>query len=193
MIYNNKQMEVDLSNGHLDKIKNYKLEDITELNISYNKLKQLPKWINKCINLQRLCCRYNQLTRLSRNLPTSLQELDFSGNQLIQLPKNLPVTLHELYCKNNQLTLLPVSLPSSLQWLDCSYNQLTLLPESLPSSLQWLDCSYNQLTSLPISILDCRSLIEINYNDNEIENIHPAITRFINRIQNRNRQSVYNC
>jgi hypothetical protein len=73
MIYYNKLMKVDLSNGHLDEIKNYKLKDIIELNLSDNKLKELPEWIDKCINLQWLDCCNNQLISLPENLPTSLQ------------------------------------------------------------------------------------------------------------------------
>jgi Leucine-rich repeat (LRR) protein len=240
MIYYNKQMKVDLSYGHLDEIKNYKLEDIIELNLSSDKLKELPEWINKCINLQILNCFYNQLISLPKSLPTTLQKLNCSDNQLTLLPESLPTTLQKLDCYNNQLTLLPESLPNSLQklycWnnqltslpknlpttlqildcfgnrltllseslpnslqiLDCSDNQVTRLPESLPTSLQKLYCYNNQLTSLPMSILNCRFLTLMNYNNNQMENIHPMITRFLNRIKNRNmtvyndRQSVHN-
>jgi Leucine-rich repeat (LRR) protein len=212
-------MKVSLSHGHLNKKKIYKLEDITKLNLSGGKLIELPEWINKCVNLQILDCSDNQLTSLLNSLPTSLQKLDCSDNQLILLPESLPTSLQylycsnnqltslpeifpnslqRLYCSNNQLTSLPESLPTSLQRLYCSFNQLVSLPESLPISLQKLYCYYNQLTSLPMSILNCRFLTAINYNDNPIENIHPAITRFLNRTKNRNmtvyndRQSVHN-
>jgi Leucine-rich repeat (LRR) protein len=219
MIYYNKQMKVDLSNGHLDEIKNYKLKYIIELNLSGNKLKELPEWIDKCVNLQRLYCSHNQLALLPESLPNSLQILYCRNNQLTSLPESLSTNLQELYCSNNQLTSLPESLPNTLQKLDCSNNQLislperlpttlqklycgnnqlTSLPESFPNSLQILDCWNNQLISLPISILNCRFLIAIYYDNNEIENIHPAIIRFLNRIKNRNmtvyndRQSVHN-
>jgi Leucine-rich repeat (LRR) protein len=191
-------MKVDLSHGHLDKIKNYKLGDIIELNLSGNKLIELPAWIDKCVNLQYLNCSDNQLTLLPESLPTSLQYLYCSNNQLTSLPENFPNSLQILYCSDNQLTSLPESLPNSLQILYCGNNQLTSLPESLPNFLQILYCYNNQLISLPMSILNCRFLTVINYNDNEIENIHPAITRFINRTKNRNitvyndRQSVHN-
>jgi Leucine-rich repeat (LRR) protein len=226
-------MKVNLSNGHLDEIKNYKLEDIIELNLSSNKLKELPEWIDKCINLQILNCFYNQLISLPKSLPTTLQKLDCynnklislpeslpnslqildcsgnkltqlpenlssslqvlycSDNQLISLPENLPNFLQILYCGNNQLTLLPESFSNSLQELYCGNNQLTLLPESLPTTLQSLYCWNNQLTSLPMSILNCRFLTAIDHRNNQIENIHPAITRFLNRTKNRN-MTVYN-
>jgi Leucine-rich repeat (LRR) protein len=191
MIYYNKLMKVDLSYGHLDEIKNYKLEDVTELNLSSNDLKELPKWIDKCINLQILYCSFNQLTSLPENLPASLQRLSYSSNQLTSLPESFPNSLQYLYCSCNQLVSLPESLPNSLQELYCGNNQLTSLPENLPTSLQKLYCSGNKLTSLPMSILNCRFLTVIDKSNNQIENIHPAITRFINRTKNRN-MTVYN-
>jgi hypothetical protein len=68
--------------------------------------------------------------------------------------------------------------------------------------MKWIDkchlrCSIAD-TELPMSILNCRSLTAMNYNDNQIENIHPTITRFINRTKHRgitvynDRQSVHN-
>jgi Leucine-rich repeat (LRR) protein len=233
-------MKVNLSNGHLDEIQKYKLEDITELKLSHNRLIELPEWIDKCVNLQILNCSLNQLISLPKSLPISLQKLYCYNNKLISLSESLPNSLQMLYCSNNQLTRLPENLPTSLQILDCfsnrltllskslpnslqilncSYNQLTLLPESLPNSLQslhcynnqltrlpeslpttlqYLYCSNNQLISLPMSILNCRFLTKIYYGNNPIENIHPAITRFINRTKNNNmtvyndRQSVHN-
>jgi Leucine-rich repeat (LRR) protein len=219
MIYYNKLMKVDLSHGHLDEIKNYKLEDIIELNLSINDLKELPEWIDKCVNLQYLNCSDNQLTQLPENLPitlqilycvnnqltslpesfpTTLESLYCSGNQLTSLPESFPNSLRKLYCSDNQLISLPESLPSTLQILYCGNNQLTSLPESFPNSLQTLSCYYNQLTSLPMSILNCRFLTAMDHSNNQIENIHPAIRRFINRTKNRNmtvyndRQSVHN-
>jgi hypothetical protein len=43
-----------------------------------------------------------------------------------------------------------------------------------------------------MSILNCRFLTAINYTNNQIENIHPAITRFLNRTVYNDRQSVHN-
>ena len=51
----------DLSYGLLKEINKYKYEDIIRLNISYNNLKELPEWINKCINLQSLRCNSNNI------------------------------------------------------------------------------------------------------------------------------------
>jgi Leucine-rich repeat (LRR) protein len=205
-------MQVNLSRGKLGKMRKYKYEDITKLNISFNRLKELPKWIDLCINLQRLNCSDNQLTHLPERLPASLQWLDCGKNQLTHFPESLPDSLQVLYCSdnkltqlpkcllnalqrlycwNNQLTQLSENLPVSLQILDCSDNQLRQLPKRLPASLQWLDCSINRLTILPLSLINYRNLTYINYNDNQIENIHPVVLRFINKQQDRN-MHIYN-
>jgi Leucine-rich repeat (LRR) protein len=173
MIYYNKQMKVDLSHGHLDEIKNYKLGDITELKLNNNKLIELSEWINKCVNLQLLDCSYNQLTSLPESLPTTIQWLYCYNNQLTRLPESLPDSLQKLYCDNNQLMSLPENLPTSLQHLYCGHNQLTSLPESLPTSLQILHCSYNQLTSLPKSLLI--SLQYLYCSDNQLTSLPESL------------------
>jgi Leucine-rich repeat (LRR) protein len=170
-------MIVDLSNRKIHNIKNYKLNEIIQLDISLNELKELPKWIEFCINLRRLDCNNNKLTQLSEHLPVSLQGLN---------------------CYNNQLTQLPEHSLNSLQYLDCRNNQLTRLPKCLSVSLQWLYCQNNQLTELPTSLINCKNLTYICYDINPIENIHPTILRFINRQKDRqtrvynDRQSVHN-
>ena len=73
----------------------------TELNISFEKLNELPDDLHLYTNLQELDCRNNHLTQLD-NLPQSLIELDCSYNKLIQLD-NLPQSLKELDCNENPL------------------------------------------------------------------------------------------
>ena len=136
-------MILDLSAGKINELDKYNLEKITELVITFNNLKNIDKIINKCINLQKLNCSFNNLTSLPAELLHSLQILN---------------------CSCNQLTSLPTELPHSLQSLDCSNNQLTSLPAELPHSLQELHCDGNKLTSLPISIINCRRLRHISYS-----------------------------
>ena len=120
-------------------------------------------------------------------------ELNISYNGLEELPEwiNQCVNLQKLYCHCNELESLSQQLPNSLQELHCSYNQLNSLPEQLPNSLQEFYCYNNQLKSLPMSLLNCRHLNGINYHNNQIENIHPAINRLINRIKYKD-STIYN-
>ena len=54
---------------------------ITELDLSYKKLNELPD-LSKYTNLEILYCNHNNLTNLD-NLPQSLKELDCDNNPLI--------------------------------------------------------------------------------------------------------------
>ena len=54
---------------------------ITELNISWTGLINLPDDIDKYTNLEKLYCNYNKITRLD-NLPTNLEKLYCYGNPL---------------------------------------------------------------------------------------------------------------
>jgi Leucine-rich repeat (LRR) protein len=205
-------MDVNLSYGKINEWKNYQLKEITNLDVRWNDLTELPDWIAECSSLQRLNCNCNELIRLPNNLPITLKGLYCEENCLNVLPEHLPPSLQELFCGTNELIELPERLPSTLLKLDCSGNKISRfseslpvnlellycpcnyivqLPENLPTTLQKLYCWNNQLTRLPISLLNCRNLTKMYYNDNPIENIHPSLTRFLNRQQNR-KQTVYN-
>ena len=69
------------------------------------------------------------------------EHLDLSNLNLTKISDELPDTLQVLYCDDNLLTSLP-HLPATLKYLSCSNNLLTSLPY-LPSTLQTLYCSYN--------------------------------------------------
>lgn len=171
--------------------------------LEYKSLTELPEWIEECSSLEELYCANNKLTFLPPNLPDSIEILDCSDNHITNLPISLPSSLKELNCSDNKLTCLPLSLPdsltelncndnklttltltlpNSLQILYCSYNQLTSLPSTLPSSLQVLFCANNKLTSLPLTIIQNRNLTAFCYSGNPIENIHPIIVRFLDRL-----------
>jgi len=149
-----------------------------------NNLTELPTTLPP--SLQKLYCNNNKLTELPPTLPPSLQILYCHYNKLTELPPTLPTSLQRLYCGNNKLTELPPILPPSLQILYCGNNKLTELPPTLPPSLQKLYCYCNKLTALPTNLHEYRNLTQCGYDDNEIEYIPPHITRFLNRLRNRN-------
>ena len=160
---------------------------LQELYCSHNSLLKLPDSLPP--TLLELYCFENQLQKLPGTLPPTLQTLTCSHNQLTQLPDSLPPTLQRLNCSVNQLTQLPGTLPPTLQYLDCCHNQLHKLPESLPPSLQYISCSHNQLTTLPNSIIHTQCII--HYSNNPIEYLPVQITRWLNRVNNKTSQQVY--
>jgi Leucine-rich repeat (LRR) protein len=184
------------------------LTSLQNLDCYDNNLEVLPD-LSTLTFLQVLNCFYNKLKVLSElSSLTSLQRLDCSGNKIEFLPNLSELTsLRYLNCSYNNLTSLPdLSDLTSLQSLNCSYNNLESLPDlsrltsfkniycfhnkltSLPdlsrlTSLQHLNCYSNKLKSLPISLLQCRNLECIIYSNNEIENIPPILTRFLDRLK----------
>jgi hypothetical protein len=109
-------------------------DELLEINLSHNKLKQLGK------------------------LPSQLGKLLLNNNQLVSLPR-LPYVLKICAVANNNLKKL-ATLPDFLQVLDVSNNQLDSLP-SLPPRLAFLFFADNKIVSnftLPASLieLDCR-------------------------------------
>jgi len=51
--------------------------------------------------------------------------------------------------------------------------------------LRILHLSNNRMTKLPISLLESKHLDEFNYSSNPIENIHPLVDRWLNRLNGR--------
>ena len=101
--------------------------------------------------LERLECRYNQLTTLNVSQNTALEHLDCGFNQLTALDVSQNTALNILYCYENQLTALDVSRNTALTTLDCDCNQLTVLDVSQNTALGFLACYENQLTALDVS------------------------------------------
>ena len=95
---------------------------ITELNISYQGLVNLPDDIDKYTNLKILDCSENKLTSLD-NLPQTLKNLYCGYNEITSLD-NLPPTLEILICVCNKITSLD-NLPPSLEYLSCVNNPFT--------------------------------------------------------------------
>ena len=132
-------------------------ELITEINLRNTKLRTIPEWIIGCINLHTLDCSFNHITKI----------------------ENLPQNLQILYCYNNKITKIE-NLPPNLHNLDCYNNQITKI-ENLPLKLQELYCSCNQITELPFQLLELRNLTRFDHSGNPIENIHPLISRWLDR------------
>jgi len=147
------------------------LSEITEINISYKNLNNIPDWTSKCYNLIKLHCYGNQITQIPNNLPNSLQHFD---------------------CSNNKITQIPDKLPDSLQYFECYYNQITQIPDTLPNLLREFFCHHNKITQIPISLMQLKNLNQFYYENNPIEYISPIMSRFLNNLRNKMIITVYN-
>ena len=136
--------------------------NITELNLSNYKLKEIPD-LSKFINLEILNLSNNEITDLT-NIPTTIHTLIVTNNrieQIINIPLNIKVlhidknllkeldisntNIEKLYCDKNILTSIKYSI--NLELLVCSHNKIINL-DNLPNTLIDCDCSYNKIKYL---------------------------------------------
>ncbi|EMB38400.1 leucine-rich repeat domain-containing protein [Treponema denticola] len=123
-----------------------------------------------CTALQKLNCRFNNITELDVQGLKDLQELYCNSNTLTALDVYGLTKLEKLNCKTNQLTALNVSDCTALKELICNSNELSTLDASGLTALQELNCSRNQLTALDVSGL--KALQEFICNDNKIPELN---------------------
>jgi Leucine-rich repeat (LRR) protein len=168
------------------------------LDLSGQKLTNMPGWVFRLQNLTRLDLSSNRLTRLTEEISRlqNLVELNLRGNPLTTLPKalcRLPILktlclswqgetpppewltqLPELSLdlSNNELTEVPswIFHLQNLTWLDLKLNHLITLPRETTHlpNLAWLDLSDNSLTTLPPEIGQLSNLTELDLTHNNL-------------------------
>ncbi|KAL0265931.1 UNVERIFIED_CONTAM: hypothetical protein PYX00_011648 [Menopon gallinae] len=146
------------------------------LDLSHNRLTELPKEIGNLSQLQKLYLGYNRLTALPGEIGSlsQLQKLYLNGNQLTALPGEIGnlSQLQKLYLGNNKLTRLPgeIGRLSNLQKLYLCDNRLTTLPKEIGnlSHIQEFDLSNNKLTTLPREIERLSNLQKLYLSNNRV-------------------------
>ncbi|CAJ1943127.1 unnamed protein product [Sphenostylis stenocarpa] len=137
-----------------------KLSDVTDMDLSENRIMALPTTI---IGLK------------------ALTKLDLHSNQLINLPHSFGelINLVDLDLHANRLKSLPATFGNltNLIDLDLSSNGFTSLPETIGnlSSLKRLNAETNELEELPYTIGNCSSLSELRLDFNQLKAIPEAI------------------
>ena len=142
---------------------------ISQLNISDNKLSELPVEIFQLENLQRLDVSRNAITVLPVGSNgwkcNNMSHLDISHNQISSLPVllfQLP-TLKEIICNYNTIQEVPVEmwLSPSLSKLLLQHNQL----ESFPCPISYRDSGFSTLENQdPSNALQCSlSMPDVSY------------------------------
>ncbi|OWM64118.1 plant intracellular Ras-group-related LRR protein 5-like [Punica granatum] len=144
-----------------------KLTEVTELDLSDNRIMALP---NSMGNMR------------------ALTKLDVHSNQIINLPETIGelANLKDLDCHANRFRSLPASFRNltSLLNLDLSSNGYVQLPNVIGSltSLERLNVETNELEELPYTIGSCSSLIELRLDFNRLKALPEAIGR-LERLQ----------
>ena len=151
-----------------DALSQDELNGVTELIIDHAYIKDLTG-IELFPNLEKLDCKYNNLTRLDVSKNTKLTVLYCESNHLTSLDLSKNTELTELNCQDNQLTSLDLSKNTALTKLDCALNPLTSLDVSNNTALTYLNCNDNQLTSLDLS--KNTALTKLGCHDNQLTSL----------------------
>ncbi|XP_071716494.1 uncharacterized protein [Rutidosis leptorrhynchoides] len=164
---------------------------VRTLDLTRNKLADIPEEISKLINMQRLILAENVIERLPTNVGQlqSLKILNLDQNRVTFLPDELGqlVRLERLSISGNQLTTLPDTIGSlrNLLLLSVSNNQLKLLPESVGScySLEELQANDNSIDELPPSVCNLIHLKSLCLDNNNIKQIPPDLLKACKTLQ----------
>lgn len=135
----------------------FELADSLEvLNLSGNRLSELPDDLGRLRRLRIIFCSDNDFTHLPECLGDcpALEMVGFKANRIDVVPAQaLPARLRWLILTDNRLTQLPVALGerAALQKLMLAGNRLQALPDSLADArrLELLRLSANALPRLP--------------------------------------------
>lgn len=151
-----------------DALSQDELNGVTELIIDHAYIKDLTG-IELFPKLEKLDCKYNNLTRLDVSKNTKLTVLSCESNHLTSLDLSKNTELTELNCQDNQLTGLDLSKNTALTKLDCALNPLTSLDVSNNTALTYLNCNDNQLTGLDLS--KNTALTKLGCHDNQLTSL----------------------
>uniref|UniRef100_A0A182NT12 Protein flightless-1 n=1 Tax=Anopheles dirus TaxID=7168 RepID=A0A182NT12_9DIPT len=165
----------------------FELEELTTLDLSHNRLKEVPEGLEKAKALLVLNLSNNQIETIPPSLFINLTDLlflDLSNNKLETLPPQTRrlSNLQTLVLNDNPLELFQLRQLPSLQSLVClqmrnTQRTINNFPASLDSlsNLQELDLSQNALSKVPGALYNLANLKRLNLNDNVLEELSPLI------------------
>jgi len=121
------------------------------LDLSWNKIKDIPNSIFNLKNLEELNLKYNEITSISDKLENleNLKKIYFHWNYLEKIPDSIfkLKKLEEIYLGQNKITSLPDKFEEIyyLKKLDLSYNKIDSLPNSIYKlkHLEQIDLKHN--------------------------------------------------
>ncbi|KAM7269395.1 hypothetical protein ACFE04_024892 [Oxalis oulophora] len=165
---------------------------VRTLDLTRNKIVDIPTDISKLTNMQRLVMAENLIERLPMHLGKlqCLKVITLDRNKISCLPDELGllVRLERLSISENMLEFVPETIGSlrNLSLLDMSNNKLKSLPESIGScfSLEELQANDNLIEHLPASICNLVHLKSLCLNNNKVSQIPETLLKDCKMLQN---------
>merc|ERR1719225_496283 len=165
----------------------YDLKDTVSVDLSKNKLTELPQECTDYYSLERLVLYHNTIRSIPDSIVylQSLQFLDLSRNQLSYLPVSIcELPIQALVVNNNKLVSLPeeIGKMQTLMELDASCNEITHLPVQIGdlAGLKVLNLRRNHLQEIPIEI-SYLQLTTLDLSGNRIATL-PVELRFMTTV-----------
>ena len=163
-------------------------EEMTELDLSEERLTQLPPEMGRLTNLTALDLSRNQIEVIPPEMGrlTNLTALDLSRNQIEVIPPEIRylTNLTKLSLYSNRIAIIPESIGSltKLTELYLYSNQVSAIPESIGqlTNLTALFLAKNQITAIPESIGRLTNLASLFLSRNQITDIPESIGRLTN-------------
>ncbi|MFX1344483.1 MAG: leucine-rich repeat domain-containing protein [Promethearchaeota archaeon] len=155
---------------------------LRSLNLKSNRLRNLPESIGSLTSLKYLNLRNNMISNLPKSINSlsSLQVLDLHGNKLKSISVNLSKSIIELEIGWNNFDTIPIGLKflSFLERLGFGGNKLINLPDwiGMYHSLRQLDLYDNKLMKIPESLGSLKSLEELNLRNNQLNHLPSSLS-----------------
>lgn len=166
----------------------YALDDLTTLDLSHNRLSEIPEELAKADSLLVLSLSHNKITSIPHVILvhlTELQHLDLSYNRLESIPPQLRrlASLTTLILSGNPLnndklkSLFSLEELTHLELRDTGRTLSNIPPEFADlANLTDLDLSSNQLTSIPPTLFLLSKLKRLNISENQLRTLPDDIT-----------------
>ena len=164
------------------------IPNIHKLDLSHNKLTQVPVCLEECRYLASLNLAYNLISECENSLDglKSLCDLDMSHNNLRKVFNKHTIlpNLVRLALNHNFLDQIPHGNFLKLTDLTLSYNQISHKDKITESDgdilksaldLQVLDLCENKLFMLPEGIFSLKSLKRLDFSNNSVRNLPPEL------------------
>ncbi|KAG8177057.1 hypothetical protein JTE90_024944 [Oedothorax gibbosus] len=149
------------------------VNNLRTLDISNNKIKELPPALEQFKNLKNLTAVQIHITSLPSEMGSlkKLECVNFSMNELTSLPDSFAslVNLRTINLSNNKFREFPAVFThmKRLEMLDLSHNKLTAVPDHVKDvSAIEINLNQNQISSLSEAISECSKLKVLRLEEN---------------------------